>query len=166
MVIVLLNHSFRITWNKYLLPMSNPVVTAGLTERIIGAFDPRKPLGRRRFLIYTILFYLVVFSLYMLFIIMLDPGNTSSLRENLWLGSVLPSLLMAPAWLFIIRRAVAAKIPLPVVYAWISWELVFDPICKATIGDTLERFLTVPLVVLVIGLLFKRNRMELPYPVN
>ena len=144
----------------------HPVVTAGLTERIIGAFDPRKPLGRRRFLIYTLLYYLVVFSVYMLFVIMLDPGSTSSLRENIWIGSILPSVLMAPAWMFSVRRAVAAKIPVQVVYAYMSWELVFDPICKVTIGDTLERFLAVPLVVLGIGLMFKRNRMELPYPVN
>ena len=146
--------------------MGNRVLATGLTERIIGAFDPRKLLGIRRFLIYTLLYYLVGFSAYMLFIIMLDPGSASSLIENIWIGSILPSVLMAPVWMFIVRRAVAAKIPVQVIYAWMSWELVFDPICKATIGDALERFLTVPLVVLVIGLLFKRNRMELPYPVN
>lgn len=146
--------------------MSNSRVDVGLTERILWSFDPRKPLGRRRLLIYMFLYILVTFPAYLLLAVIIDPTGAAKLADSVWFGSVVPSILYAPMWMFYVRRAVAARIPVQAVYAYMAWSVVFKHLCEVTIGDGLEKLLTIPLVALAIGLFFKRNRMELPYPVN
>ena len=136
-----------------------------LTERIFNSFDPRKPLGIRRFIIYTALYSLFGIFISILFGLMLGKDGFEETVTSFWFKDVLVSVIMAPAWMYSVRRAVAAKIPVQCVYGYMAWTLVFEKICAATIGEGLDQFLAVPFLVLAIGLLFKRNRVDLPYSV-
>ena len=141
----------------------NSVVKEGLTEKIIFAFDPRKPLGRRRFIAYSILYWFFYFVVTFLMALLVNPEDPALIVNEPWFNFGIANILIIPHWLLCSRRAVAAKIPVQCVYAFMSWLLVFRPICQVTIGDTLGKLIVVPSLILAFALLFKRNRLQLPY---
>ena len=142
----------------------NSVVKEGLTEKILFAFDPRKPLGRRRFIAYNILYFIFYFVVTFLMVFLLKHEDPALAVNAPWFKFGVANVLIIPHWLLCLRRAVAAKIPVQSVYAFMSWLFIFMPICEVTIGDTLAKLFVVPSLILAFGLLFKRNRLELPYP--
>ena len=144
---------------------SQSIIKEGLTEKILFAFDPRNPLGRRRFIVYNILFFAVYFVILFAMAILLKPEDPSSMKDVPWFYYGVANVLIIPHWLLMARRALAAKIPVQAIYAYMSWLLIFAPICEATIGETLSLLLAIPSLVLTLGVLFKRNRIKLPYKV-
>lgn len=151
---------------KVISSSNNSVVDEGLTEKIIFAFDPRKPLGRRRFVVYNILYAFFYFIVGILMVLLLNPEDPAVITNAPWFNHGVANILIIPHWLLCSRRAVAAKIPVYCVYGFMSWLLVFRPICQITIGDTLAKLIVVPSLILAFALLFKRNRLQLPYPTS
>ena len=137
----------------------------GLTERIIRVFDPRIPLGRRRYLTYTLLYCLVAVPSMIVTGALIDPSlNLAKITTSIaW--EVSGSILIIPTWLLTMRRARAALIPQPAIYGYMVWEMLFSPIAdRMGTGRQLDAVIAIPSLILGIGLCFKRNRVSLPYP--
>ena len=141
----------------------NSVIDEGLTEKILFAFDPRKPLGRSRYIAYMFLYSFVYVVVASLMVLLLNPNDPAVIINAPWFNFGVANILSIPHWLLCARRAIAAKIPVQFVYALMSWLLVFRPICEVTIGNTLAKLVVIPSLILTCGLLFKRNRLQLPY---